>query len=190
MDYLPGLLTLEYSLQRIRSRYPLVALYTDDFPEEGHRALDQRAILKQPVEYLTPRVPREYENDPRFKDCWTKLAVFGLVRFERIVLLDADMLVVGNMDELMDLPLDDPNSGRKGSRVFAASYACLCNPAKKLHYPSDWYDGIDPLVTTKLILAGYPRTVPTRHSIATLTPLKCRAPSLRVRRCPTVGLSC
>nr|POF07543.1 hypothetical protein CFP56_78460 [Quercus suber] len=48
------------------------------------------------------------------------------------------MLVRRNMDELMDLPLDDPALGGKGDRVFAASHACVCNPLQKPHYPADW----------------------------------------------------
>jgi alpha-N-acetylglucosamine transferase len=130
-QYLPGLLVLEYSLRRVRSRYPLVALFTDSFPEEGHHALNRRGIPKQRVEFLLPRVHRDYSNDTRFYDCWSKLAVFSLTQYDRLILLDADMLVVKNMDELMDLDLG-PNY------VFAASHACLCNPLKKPHYPRDW----------------------------------------------------
>ncbi|KAJ4302378.1 hypothetical protein N0V88_002522 [Collariella sp. IMI 366227] len=55
-----------------------------------------------------------YPHDPRFRDCFTKLAAFSLTGYSRIVLLDADMLVLRNMDELMDVPLD----GEK--RLFAA----------------------------------------------------------------------
>lgn len=43
------------------------------------------------------------------------------------------MVVLQNMDELMDIPLDIT-----GDRVFAASGACVCNPMKKAHYPADW----------------------------------------------------
>ena len=50
-----------------------------------------------------------------------------------MVQLDSDMLVLQNMDELMDIPLDI-----EGNRVFAASHACVCNPTKKPHYPADW----------------------------------------------------
>ena len=42
--YLTGLLTLDYSLKKHGSKYPLVALYTDTFPAEGHKALDERGI--------------------------------------------------------------------------------------------------------------------------------------------------
>ena len=40
--YLTGLLTLDYALKKHGSKYPLIALYTDTFPEEGHKALDVR----------------------------------------------------------------------------------------------------------------------------------------------------
>jgi hypothetical protein len=136
--YLPGLLTLAYSLQQHGSKYPLIALYTDTFPAEGHAALDARGIAKQHIPYLLPSLSKDYSNDPRFYDCWSKLAPFGLVGYERVVQLDSDMMVLKNMDELMDLELDDASLGGKGNRVFAASHACVCNPLKKPHYPAEW----------------------------------------------------
>ncbi|OKL60211.1 hypothetical protein UA08_04827 [Talaromyces atroroseus] len=136
--YLSGLLTLEYSLRKVCSKYPLVALYTDSFPAEGHAALDARGILKQRVPYLLPSVPRDYSNDVRFYDCWSKLTPFSLVEFDRVVQLDSDMLVLQNMDELMEIELDAPDLAGNGDRVFAASHACVCNPLQKAHYPKDW----------------------------------------------------
>ncbi|KAB8290760.1 hypothetical protein EYC80_008397 [Monilinia laxa] len=138
-SYLSGLLTLDYSLKKHNSKYPLVALYTDAFPPEGRAALEARGIPKQRIECLLPKNGgKDYSNDPRFYDCWSKLAPFSLVEYERMVLLDSDMLVLQNMDELMDLELDSPETAGKGDRVFAAVHACVCNPLKKKHYPVDW----------------------------------------------------
>ncbi|EFW17624.1 hypothetical protein D8B26_000305 [Coccidioides posadasii str. Silveira] len=137
-DYLPGLLTLEYSLKRVGSKYPLIALYTDSFPAEGHAALDARRIPKRHIPYLLPSAHKDYSNDTRFYDCWSKLAPFSLVEYDRVVQLDSDMLILQNMDELMDLELDSPALGGTGTRVFAASHACVCNPLNKPHYPPDW----------------------------------------------------
>ncbi|ANZ73957.1 BA75_00240T0 [Komagataella pastoris] len=128
--YLPGLLNLDYSLKKVGSKYPLVALYTDTFGPEGHAELDARNIPKLRIEYLLPVESKDYSNDTRFYDCWTKLQPFSLVQFERVVQIDSDMLVVQNMDELMELDL--------GNYDFAATHACVCNPYKKPHYPSDW----------------------------------------------------
>lgn len=136
--YLTGLLTLDYSLKKHGTKYPLIALYTDTFPAEGHKALDERGIPKQHVKYLLPTVKKDYSNDPRFYDCWSKLTPFSLVEYDRVVQLDSDMLVLKNMDELMELELDAPSEAGKGNRVFAASHACVCNPLKKAHYPKDW----------------------------------------------------
>lgn len=137
--YLTGLLTLDYSLKKHGTKYPLIALYTDTFPAEGHKALDERGIPKQHVKYLLPKVQKDFTNDPRFYDCWSKLTPFSLEEYDRVVQLDSDMVVLKNMDELMDLELDAPEKGGKGDRVFAASHACVCNPLKKAHYPKDWY---------------------------------------------------
>ena len=136
--YLSGLLTLDYSLKKSGSAYPLIALYTDEFPMEGHAALDARGIAKKRVEYLMPSTKKDYSNDPRFYDCWSKLTPFSLTEYDRVVQLDSDMQVLQNMDELMELELDAPSMAGEGNRVFAASHACVCNPLKKAHYPKDW----------------------------------------------------
>lgn len=137
-SYLPGLLTLDHSLKLVGSTYPLLVLYPPHLPAKAHHALDARRIHKIQVPYLLPSISVDYSNDPRFYDCWSKLTPFSLTRFDRVVQLDADMLVRRNMDELMDLELDPPESGGTGGRVFAAGHACACNPLKKPHYPADW----------------------------------------------------
>lgn len=166
-DYLPGLLTLHYSLLKVKSQYPFVALYTSTFPESGLAALRARSIPHQKIEYLIPTKGKDYSNDPRFYDCWSKLTPFSLTQYSRIVQLDADMLVLQNMDELMGLELDDPEVAARATpipvpvdadlddtkaapktnalptdppstRVFAAGHACVCNPLRKAHYPANW----------------------------------------------------
>ena len=136
--YLSGLLNLDSSLKAQGSKYPLIALYTDTFPAEGHHALDIRGIPKKRIKYILPSVHKDYSNDTRFYDCWSKLAPFSLTEYERVVQLDSDMLALRNMDELMDMELDAPEMEGKGGKVFAASHACVCNPLGKEHYPKDW----------------------------------------------------
>lgn len=130
--YLEGVLTLHFALRKVGSKYPLVVLYTDNFPPEGHAELDRRGIYKKHIAYLLPTEHKDYSSDPRFYDCWSKLQPFSLTEFERVGQLDSDMVVVQNMDELMDIPLN------RETRVFAASHACVCNPFDKSSYPKDW----------------------------------------------------
>lgn len=141
LDYLPGLLTLDYTLKKHKSRYPLVALYTDNFPSAGLKALQARNIPVKKIPYLLPATPKDFSNDPRFYDCWSKLTPFSLTEYNRVCQLDSDMLVLANMDELLSdtqLPLDAASQNGEGDAVFAASHACVCNPLRKPHYPRDW----------------------------------------------------
>lgn len=139
-DYLKGVLTLNYRLRCVKSKYPLLVLYTTTLSEAGLEILKKRNIQTLEVQRIAPSTSQEYLDDPRFLECWTKLVVFSLTDYARIVLLDSDMLPLHNMDELMDLELDSPSSSEyeHGTRVFAASHACTCNPLRKAHYPPNW----------------------------------------------------
>jgi len=138
LDYLPGLLTLEYSLRKSQSKYKLIALCTNDFPAKGLSALKQRSIDHRTIQRLSPKTAKNYAADPRFNECWTKLQAFGLFEYAKVVLLDCDMLIRENIDNLMDIDLDAVKSQGKGSRLFAAAHACVCNPLHKPHYPVEW----------------------------------------------------
>ncbi|KAG6099629.1 hypothetical protein E4U31_004311 [Claviceps sp. LM219 group G6] len=106
--YLPGLLTLAHSLRAAHSKYPLLALYTPSLSPSALSAIQARKIPCLAVPFLAPRSGKRYDQDPRFNDCWTKLVVFQLTQFSRVVCLDSDMVVRRNMDELMEVELDEP----------------------------------------------------------------------------------
>lgn len=130
-NYLPGVLTLNYSLVRARSKYPLVALYTDKLDRKSLEALHKDKIATLKIEALEPCIGELHlQIDSRFIDTWTKLYVFKLYQFKRIVHLDSDMLVLQNMDELMEMEM--------GDFKFASTHACLCNPYRFKHYPPSW----------------------------------------------------
>lgn len=177
LSYLTGLLTLDYSLKKSGSKYPLVALFTDSLPFEGLNILKARGIPTRHISFLQPTVHKDYGNDVRFYNCWSKLASFSLVEYDRVVQLDSDMLVLQNMDELMELELDDAALKGRGQRVFAACHACTCNPLNIPHYPSDWYvDGPLDWLFAYLIPPGSRRTVLIAASI--ITPIKHKSKAL------------
>ncbi|KAG8219910.1 glycosyltransferase family 8 protein [Butyriboletus roseoflavus] len=131
-SYLPGVLVLEYTLRSVGSEYPLVVMATPALPPEARDILARRRITVIDIKSLHPLAGLHTlaARDARFADTWTKLRAFELTAYDRIVLLDADMIVMRKMDELMHLQL--------GGDEIAAAHACACNPRKLKHYPADW----------------------------------------------------
>lgn len=130
-DYVIGVRALARSLQQNESRFPLVVLVTANVDHDARTLLEQDGCRVIEVEPLSPasHLDDAYAN-ARFAEVWTKLAVWTLTEYSRIVFLDADMLVTQNMDELFDLPLADGH--------IAACHACRCNPNRIASYPPDW----------------------------------------------------
>lgn len=129
-NYIKGVIAMKYALHTIhKSRYPLLILYTSSVKSEIVDILKSIGCLVKKIDSIKPAGNVEYKSK-RFEETWTKLAVWNEVEYDRLVMLDADMLPLQNMDELieMDLPRD----------WVAASYACTCNPQKIKHYPLHW----------------------------------------------------
>ncbi|RDB29377.1 Galactinol synthase 2 [Hypsizygus marmoreus] len=131
-SYLPGTLVLDHGLRSVQSRYPLVVMVTPSLPKGARDVLERRGIKIREVDTLKPEegAHKLAAHDERFADTWTKLRGFELIEYDRIVLLDCDMIVMKNMDELMHLDLT--------KEQIAAAHVCACNPRKLKHYPADW----------------------------------------------------
>ncbi|OCH96552.1 nucleotide-diphospho-sugar transferase [Obba rivulosa] len=131
-SYLPGALVLHQSLLSVGSRYPLVIMVTPSLPPDVREVVKRRGIAMREIERLMPEegIHQLSQHDGRFQDTWTKLRAFELTEYERVVMLDSDMIVKQNMDELMDFELPKD--------WIAAAHVCACNPRRLPHYPVDW----------------------------------------------------
>ena len=150
-SYLPGAVLLAHSLHTHKSEYPLLILTTPSLPSSLLAALAREATLSNSsllsIESLSPppqNTPASFIAS-RFEDTWTKLRVFELYKhgYDKLVFLDADMLVLRNMDELFDIDLPARD-------WIAANHACVCNLDSDSWAPDNWtrencaYTGLKP----------------------------------------------
>ena len=128
--YAPGIEALGRSLYATGSAVPRVLLATPDVPERtlDHLADDGWRVRR--VEPLANPAPPAELLFARFANTYTKLRAFGLEDVGKAVFLDADTLVLRNIDELFDRPdfaaASDffvPDRFNSGVMVFAPSRA-------------------------------------------------------------------
>lgn len=130
-NYIKGVLTLKHALHDLyQSEYPLLVLYTPAVVPTVIETLKRIGCIVKEVTPITPKGKVNYKFE-RFVDTWTKLSVWNQSGYDRLIMLDADMLPLENMDELMRLELPDKD-------WVAAAHACICNPQKIDHYPANW----------------------------------------------------
>lgn len=130
-DYLVGVKALHHSLKQSNSQWPLVVMTTSAISAEDCQALQAEGCVIAPVEPIYPRADLDqHYASAQFGEVWTKLRAWQLTDYQRVVFLDADMLVLQNMDELFTLDL--------GDNLMAACHACRCNPNQIASYPADW----------------------------------------------------
>lgn len=98
-DYLPGLLVLNHSLKLVKSEYPLHVLLTPNISKKTISILSKNLISYSVIikEIINPT--NIYKNH-RWYSTYSKLAIFGQEQYKKIVYLDADMLILRNIDEL------------------------------------------------------------------------------------------
>lgn len=144
-DYLPGAIALARSLRMVEARAPLTALVLRDLPDLPElEAAGAHLLRVDPLPFsedFTARHSREAQhknapftkgNKPQFHNPlhnFVKLRLWELEQFKKVVFLDADALVVQNIDKLFGFPelVAAPNLyealtdfGRLNSGVFVA----------------------------------------------------------------------
>lgn len=130
VDYLLGLEALLTSIFRTNTSHPVVVLVTSatiaaaelHFPKWAARCGHNisRIVITEVEHIHGPNKGLKYK---RYVHNWTKLRIF-LLPYKKVIFLDADLVVLHNLDHLFDLPnqlgaisgavadrLDDLNSG-------------------------------------------------------------------------------
>lgn len=101
-DYVPGAEALARSLDTTGTTVPRVVMVTDDVPAEARRSLQAHGWLLREVGPIPS--PAADELFPRFRHVFTKLRLWELAEIGKAVFLDADTIVLRNIDELFDRP--------------------------------------------------------------------------------------
>lgn len=102
--YLPGVEALGSSLAASGTREARVVMVTPEIrPVTRDRLSEQGWTIREVLPIENPN-PSTQQMLPRFGAAYTKLRAWELVDFDRVVFLDADTIVLQNVDDLFDRP--------------------------------------------------------------------------------------
>ncbi|GAB4820707.1 hypothetical protein N2152v2_007753 [Parachlorella kessleri] len=104
-NYLPGVQALLRSVRLVGGSYPFIVLYTKGVSQSAVDALRQEGCVMQFAEQFQPKgIDHSEYKRSLYLECWNKLRMWEMTQFDRLVYLDADMIVCRNIDHLFDLP--------------------------------------------------------------------------------------
>ncbi|XP_057792134.1 galactinol synthase 2-like isoform X2 [Salvia miltiorrhiza] len=117
-DYVKGVVCLAKGLRRVQAAYPLVVAVLPDVPEEHRNMLLNQGCLLREIDPVLPPVSNKESSFAReyFAVNYCKLRLWKFVEYRKMIYMDADIQVLGNIDNLFDLP----------SGCFYAVMDCLC----------------------------------------------------------------
>lgn len=136
--YAPGALVVAHSLRAARTRHPLVCMVTHDVPAETRARLlgePGRPIFDRVVEvpYIR-RATRRFasQRQEEMYGSWidrsfTKWNCLAFVEYERVLFIDADMVVLANCDDLFELPPPAASYSHPWARPWQAQGG-ICSP--------------------------------------------------------------
>lgn len=102
-EYLPGIRGLRESLNYVKAAFPLVVMVPNDISDNVKyeiRKLNLKLIEVEPIKINTQSI----KINSYWNKTFTKLALFGLTEYDKLVYLDADMLIKENIDSLFEQP--------------------------------------------------------------------------------------
>lgn len=104
-QYLPGVFVLHESLLQTRTAYPFHVAMTPQLLKATREKLEKQLIPTLAVSTIVPPLPQiSHGNHAHWRHTFTKLAIFNMTSFAKIVYLDSDLLIVANIDALFREP--------------------------------------------------------------------------------------
>ena len=108
-DYVKGALTLAWSLRQQKTMHELIVMVTPDVSVSAMKLLRKLYDRVIKVQYIKTRVKsalrgKKYRSEHKWIEfSLTKARMLKLTEYDKIVWLDADSLVLNNIDHLFDL---------------------------------------------------------------------------------------
>ncbi|XP_059643642.1 galactinol synthase 1 isoform X2 [Cornus florida] len=103
-DYVKGVVGLAKGLRKVNSEHPLVVAVLPDVPEEHRDILLSQGCIVREIQPVYPP-----ENQTQFAMAYyiinySKLRIWEFVEYSKMIYLDGDIQVFGNIDHLFDNP--------------------------------------------------------------------------------------
>jgi glycogenin glucosyltransferase len=116
MSYFAGLSVLAKSFKRTKAKYPLFVLV----PQKADPELKQRihTLKLSVIESDDILIDEDFQKANRvssWNQTFFKLNIMNLVQFDKIVFVDADMLLLQNIDHLFEYPSISATTGGKAA---------------------------------------------------------------------------
>lgn len=102
-SYIPGIVALKKSLKSVKTRYPLVVLIPEDHYNAFAKILDSNGVLDQFCICLSqPNLSFKNDKSYYWDLTFFKLRAASLEQYDKIILIDSDMLINKNIDHLFE----------------------------------------------------------------------------------------
>lgn len=116
-SYIYPAIALMYSWKNTNSKYPFYAIVTNDITSEnkkilkeiGYNIIEKQAFLPKAYTEMyknasdsAKRIHGKPGGETGWANVWTKLEIFGLTQFEKVLYIDSDVLILQNLDDVFD----------------------------------------------------------------------------------------
>ncbi|KAL4442944.1 hypothetical protein ABPG77_008435 [Micractinium sp. CCAP 211/92] len=103
--YLPGVQALHRSMQVVGCRYPLIVMHTKGVSQAALDAVSREGMtLCFTEQFAAEGVDHSEYKRSLYLECWNKLRMWEMTEWDRLIYLDADMILLRSTDQLFDLP--------------------------------------------------------------------------------------
>ena len=152
-EFALGAVVLAHALRKVDAAYPLVALLTHHVGTQAEATLSQAGVLiKRVAPVSNPFAAfKAHLEEQAWEQVYTKTQAWALEEYARVVFMDADQLVLQNIDEIMTRPLTHdfaavpdvapPIFFNSGFMVLKPSLATFNDMQEKMHVLPSYDDG-------------------------------------------------
>ncbi|KAL9310164.1 Galactinol synthase 7 [Arabidopsis thaliana] len=102
-DYVKGVVGLAKGLRKVKSAYPLVVAMLPDVPEEHREILRSQGCIVREIEPVHPPDSQDAYARAYYIINYSKLRIWNFEEYNKMIYLDADIQVFGNIDDLFDM---------------------------------------------------------------------------------------